>query len=264
MWSRPAMAAPPVLWQFTASHYNEKARWALDWKGIEYVRRSLLPGPHLPVVLWMTRQTAVPVLVLDDRPIADSTRIIEALELRQPEPPLIPAGAEERRRALELEDFCDREIGPHVRRALFAEILDDADYTCALFSQDASEIARRAYRTLFPAVRVAMRSQMGIDAERAALSRERAARACDRLESELAASGTGYLVGDRFTVADLTAAALLSPIVQPPEFPYAWPPTLPEGARRLRASFADRGALRFAAEMYRKHRRPASPASAAA
>ena len=36
----------PVLWQFTASHYNEKARWALDWKGVAHVRQSLLPGPH--------------------------------------------------------------------------------------------------------------------------------------------------------------------------------------------------------------------------
>jgi len=28
------MTGPPVLWHFPISHYNEKARWALDWKGI--------------------------------------------------------------------------------------------------------------------------------------------------------------------------------------------------------------------------------------
>jgi hypothetical protein len=35
------MTGPPVLWHFPISHYNEKARWALDWKGIPHVRRAL-------------------------------------------------------------------------------------------------------------------------------------------------------------------------------------------------------------------------------
>jgi glutathione S-transferase len=39
----------------------------------------------------------------------------------------------------------------------------------------------------------------------------------DRLARELQPSG--FLESDRFTVADLTAAALLSLLVRPPEFP---------------------------------------------
>jgi len=35
------MTGPPVLWHFPISHYNEKARWALDWKGIPHLRRAL-------------------------------------------------------------------------------------------------------------------------------------------------------------------------------------------------------------------------------
>ena len=45
--------------------------------------------------------------------------------------------------------------------------------------------------------------------------------ALDRIESERA--GRDHLVGDTFTVADLTAAALLYPLVWPPEFPYELP-----------------------------------------
>jgi hypothetical protein len=63
----------PVLWQFRYSHYNEKVRWALDFKRIAHERRSLLPGLHIPRVVWMTGQKAVPVLVIDGRSIADST-----------------------------------------------------------------------------------------------------------------------------------------------------------------------------------------------
>src|SRR6185503_21320125 len=48
-----APMAVPVLWQFRFSHFNEKARWALDWKRVPHTRSSLLPGWHFPQILWM-------------------------------------------------------------------------------------------------------------------------------------------------------------------------------------------------------------------
>src|SRR6059058_1859108 len=51
--ARPRVApmALPVLWHFTVSHFNEKARWALDFKRVPHVRRALLPGFHFPKIL---------------------------------------------------------------------------------------------------------------------------------------------------------------------------------------------------------------------
>jgi glutathione S-transferase len=74
----------------------------------------------------------------------------------------------------------------------------------------------------------------------------------DRIAAEM--QPNGYLVGDGFSVADLTAAALLAPIVSPPEFPY--PPTEPvqRTTARVRESFAGHPALAWVAEMYRRHR----------
>jgi glutathione S-transferase len=46
------------------------------------------------------------------RPIGDSTRIIEVLERRYPDPALYPSDPDERRRALEIEEFWDEELGP--------------------------------------------------------------------------------------------------------------------------------------------------------
>ena len=74
--------AAPLLWHFTVSHFNEKARWALDFKHIPHVRRALFFS-YLPRTLWRTRQPSLPVLILDG--IADSTRIIAALEQLQPD-----------------------------------------------------------------------------------------------------------------------------------------------------------------------------------
>src|SRR5215468_6470913 len=86
----------PTLWQFRHSHFNEKVRWALDWKGIAHVRRSLVAGPHIPRVLWLTGQKQVPALVLDGEVLHDSTQIIAALENRWPTPALYPADGAER------------------------------------------------------------------------------------------------------------------------------------------------------------------------
>ena len=119
----------PTLWQIEISHFSEKARWALAYKGVEHRRRAPLPGAHMPVALWLTRgeQKTFPILSLDGRNIGDSSAIIEALERRFPEPPLYPADPEQRRRALELEEFFDEEVGPHVRHLAFHEMREDPE-----------------------------------------------------------------------------------------------------------------------------------------
>lgn len=75
--------------------------------------------------------------------------------------------------------------------------------------------------------------------------------AIDRLEAEL--DGREYLAGDRFSVADLTAAALLDPIIRPPQAPWQ-PSRWPDAWAKFQASQADRPAIRWGAEMYRRHR----------
>jgi glutathione S-transferase len=86
----------------------------------------------------------------------------------------------------------------------------------------------------------------------AAEARVRVEEALDHLEEELGESG--YLVGGRFTVADLTAAALFYPLVLPPEGPQLIDKT-PEPLERFRASLENRRGFRWVEEMYRRHRR---------
>src|SRR3712207_2040077 len=104
----------PVLWHIQIPHYSETARWALAYKGVVHRRHAPPPGAHMAIALWLTRahQPTFPVLDLDGRRIGDSTAIVAALEERFPEPPLYPSDPEERRRALDLEDYFDEELGP--------------------------------------------------------------------------------------------------------------------------------------------------------
>jgi glutathione S-transferase len=245
-------ASLPVLWHFRFSHFNEKVRWALDHKGVAHRRRALLPGLHVPRMLWLTGRKQVPVLVLDGAPLTDSTRIIAALEARYPAPPLYPDDEAGRRRALELEEYFDEQLGPHVRRALFHDLLPHTDLAVAVLTTGYGAGVRFAYRALFPGIRAAMRADMRIDADGAALGRAKVRAALDRLAAEVQPSG--HLVGDRFSVADLTAAALCSPLVLPSEFPYPLPRTPPEPIAAFRASLADHPGFRWVEETYRRHR----------
>lgn len=252
----------PVLWQLQISHYNEKVRWALDHKRIPHVRRSLLPGIHAEKAKQLTggECETTPVLTIDGRSIGDSTRIIAELERRWPQPPLYPEDEEERRRALELEEFFDEELGPHIRRAVYHELLAYPEQVIPLFTNGQRLPARALIRASFPLLKVGMRKKMRIYDADAEESRAKTTEAMDRLEVEIGPSG--YLVGDSFTVADLTAAALFYPVALPPEFPYPSITDPPPEARAYLDPLAERAGGRWVSEIYRRHRYPSGVAPA--
>ncbi len=244
----------PVLWQLQISHYVEKVRWALDYKRVPHIRRSLLPGVHIRETKRMTGDTStVPVLTIDGQSIGDSTRIIAAIEQRWSQPPLYPDDPALRRRALELEEFLDEELGPHVRRAFYHEVLPHPELLVPLFTHG-DPVAAQALRQALPALCAGIEQRFAITAETAAESRAKTAAAMDRLERELSASE--FLVGDFFTVADLTAAALFYPVLRPVEFPYPMvaDDDLSDSWRAFHDSLAQRPGGRWVAAIYRRHR----------
>ena len=257
----------PTLWHISVSHYSEKARWALDHKQIPHTRRAVaVPGLHIPASIWMTRGAShtYPVLEIDGRRIGDSTEIIAALEERFPDRPLYPTDPEQRRRALELEDFFDEELGPHLRLLAFHELGNDPERFEAVIERTTPGPLTRigggavAYARTYTGLRFGVRSE-----EAAEVARAKIVAALDRLEAELGSDE--YLVGDSFGVADLTAAALFYPLVLPDEGPLAGDEPPPAGLAEFRAPFEERPGYRWVEETFRRHRHPAgTPATTAA
>ena len=138
------------LRQFRRSHYNEKARWALDYKQWPHRRRTLLPGPHMPGVRALTGQSATPIFCLDGRWIAGSSAIIAALEARAPTPALYPADPGERAAALEIERRFDEDWGPRIRRAVFGQLLPTPTYLARIFSEGRPALERGFYALTAP------------------------------------------------------------------------------------------------------------------
>jgi glutathione S-transferase len=196
---------PPLLWHILLSHYNEKVRWALDYKGIPH-RRKVLGADYLARARWATGHGTLPILFLDGRAIGDSTDIIAALEARYPAPPLHPSDAGERARALALEDWLDKRLGPALRAAVVTPLFrNDPDVALRVLTTGMPD---RAYRMLQPLVRIFpsfYRFRHDISDAKLETDRATVRSALDRIEQER--NGRAYLVGDAFTVADLTAAA---------------------------------------------------------
>lgn len=254
----------PTLWQIDVSHFSEKARWALAWKGVEHRRRSPVPGAHMAVALWLTRGAhyTFPVLQLEGRNIGDSTAIVAALEERFPEPPLYPADVAEKRCALELEEFFDEELGPQIRLLAWHEFGRDRERFAELMEQTAPRPLARfgrptaAYARAYTALR--FRADNAEEAERA---RAKTLAALDRLEAEL---GDGeYLVGDSFSVADLTAASLFYPLALPDEGPLRAGSPSARGFEAFREPLEERRGIEWVREMFRRHRKPAQAPAAA-
>ncbi len=252
--ANPTVSTRPALWHFPISHFNEKVRWALDYKRIPHLRQAQGLG-YMVKTLWATGTMKLPILFLDGKAIGDSTRIIEALERYQPDPSLYPSEERERRRALALEDYFDEEVGHAVRAAILGPLFEsdpDEALRALLTGMPAGAAVRRTARAIFPAFRAFYELRHDMKPARVATAPAKVRSGLDRIEKELQPSG--YLVGDRFTVADLTAAALFCPLVMPAEFQYRPAEPHPKSARAFRELLADHVGFKWVLEMYRRHR----------
>jgi glutathione S-transferase len=207
--------------------------------------------PSSPRALLFSLRGTVPVLDLGGERIVDSTKIIEALEQHYPEHPLYPPAGEDRRRALELEEFFDEQAGHELRRAAFYDLRGDPDYVSALLSTGRGERTRRVFRRVLslPGSMAYANRRYRLNATDAERARAMIVAALDRIVAETGRDG--YLVGSRFSVADLTAAALLFPLAWPAELQYDYPdpPNWP-----LMRSLQSHPAVDWIRGIYSRHR----------
>ncbi|MBO6633000.1 glutathione S-transferase family protein [Parvibaculum sp.] len=241
------------LHQFPHSHYNEKARWALDFKSVPHKRISYLPGPHTAAMRKLAGTTETPVLKVGGLVVAGSAAIIDALEANYPDPPLYPSDTEQRKEALALQSWFDEEVGPGIRRALFAELMQELGYLCKLFASEKPLHTRLFYRAALPIARGTIKSSMNINEPGAVEAGYRVTQAAlDRVAAQ--AGSSGYLVGDSFSVADLTAAALLAPACNPPHPDMEFPLPRPARIDAWFGRWAAHPGAQWVRTIYRKHR----------
>jgi RNA polymerase-associated protein len=99
----------PILYEHPLSPYAQKVKIALGEKGVRFETRmpDILGGSDREEFLRINPRLEVPALVDGDTAVFDSTIILEYVEERWPEPPLLPPDPAARARARMIEEVCD-------------------------------------------------------------------------------------------------------------------------------------------------------------
>ncbi|HYQ78832.1 MAG TPA: glutathione S-transferase N-terminal domain-containing protein [Solirubrobacterales bacterium] len=116
------------LYVIPASHPSIAVQLMLDHKGIPYKRTDLLPVISKGVLRAVGFPgNTVPALKIEGDKIQGSRPIARELDRLRPEPPLLPADAEQRAAVEEAEHFGDEELQHPVRQILWWGIKKDRE-----------------------------------------------------------------------------------------------------------------------------------------
>ncbi len=236
------------------SHYCEKARWALDAAGVEYREEAYAPVLHRRATR-AVGGSSVPVLVHGAEVVRDSTGIALYVEnLAAPERRLLPLESEPRARVLAIEEELDETLGIDARLLAYWYFLRDGETARRFVGRGMGLQSSLARRVVAPAFRALIFRMYKVSEPAARRAETRMRETFARLGRAL--GETEYLVGNRFTLADLTLASLCAPVLAPPEHPITGgleamaPPELLAFREELSTTLAGRHALR----LYREHR----------
>ncbi|MDO9015886.1 MAG: glutathione S-transferase family protein [Deltaproteobacteria bacterium] len=221
-----------VLHRFPLSHFSEKVRLMLDFKGLDYRIVEHSPGPDQLALMKLSGQRRVPIIEHEGSVIHDSTAIALYLEHAFPEArPMLPSDFTQRRVVLDMEERLDVVLGPRVPGIATDEALRDGELWADV---GAAAMATTAVpRALIRAVGWIARPASFLPPVRRQLDEARTAvrslllELCERIAAD------GYLCGKSPTLADLTAAGLTLNL-KIPDSPYnALPHRVGEGVREF-------------------------------
>ena len=193
------------------SHYCEKARWALDLAGVSYDEEGHAPIIHYAFVYPRTRSKTVPVLVREGHaPIVDSTEILRWVDTQLSQGArLFPT--EHDAAVSELEDTFDEKLGVATRRLAYCHVAKSKALFAAAFFGDLQGAEKVVVQTGEAVMRRLLGKAFNVSDRAEERSRKKVQEIFDDVATRL--DGGDYLVGSRFTAADLTFVALANPVL---------------------------------------------------
>lgn len=204
-----------LLYQFESSHYCEKARWALDYKNVQYKTKNLLPGLHRIKLRGKVKDTSLPVLLMNGNYIQGSDRIIDFLDQASPINILTPTHPEQRAEAADWESFASTELATPLSVFHYSNLLETPDLLKQRYISNGPWYAPLYYAITFKRICEAISELYKITKNSAEQAHATIEAGLRKLEQHLHARN--YLVGNQFSRADLSIAALLSPLAAPPQ-----------------------------------------------
>jgi glutathione S-transferase len=245
---------PVRLITIPVSHYCEKIRWALTRLQIPFVEERHMPPFHL-LATQPVGGRSVPVLITAANTFTDSADILKYLDSIAPDNlKLYPHNPEERRQVEELVESFDAVLAPAVRQWFYFYAFSQAQLIKPLWCEGVPWYEQLLFPVVFQWMRSTVFEMYTINAESAEASYQSICQIFETVE-KLLADGRTYLVGERFSAADLTFATLAAGVVLPNNYGVSTPALskLPSPMAVNIQAFRETRAGLFVLNLYQEH-----------
>lgn len=194
------------LYQFEMSHYVEKVRLILDYKGLPYRKIEVTPGIGQLELFQMSGQRKVPVLKDGSEIIPDSTAIAEYLDRKYPEKPIIPTDPKQKGQVLLIEQWADESLGINARKGLIGSLSQNQSFRTAVLPASTPDVLKNLVGAIPGEFLGVLGSGVGMGPDAVKEATDALKRSFTALS--LILMEQPYLVGDSPTLADFAVAGL--------------------------------------------------------
>lgn len=194
------------LYQFELSHYCEKVRLILDYKGLEYRKIEVTPGVGQIEIFRLSGQRQVPVLKDGETVITDSTEIAFYLDRKYPDKLIIPTEPLARGQCLLVEEWADESLGLKGRKALLGALKQNQNFRAAVLPQNTPDFFKNLLNNVPTQFFDFLGTGVGFGTE--GIKEAHRGLKQDLEALNLILQHRPYLVGDQPTLADLAVAGL--------------------------------------------------------
>jgi glutathione S-transferase len=277
----PQVKNPVRLITIPVSHYCEKIRWALTRSQIPFVEEPHMPPFHRFATRQAARQQdpasiaeaekhlssinrfvsrlvggqSVPVLITATSIFNDSEEILKHIDdIAADDAKLYPIDREHRQQVEELVKSFDTILAPAVRLWFYFYTFDRSELIQPLWCQGVPLFERVLFPLVFSWMRSNVFQMYTIDDKSATVAYSNICKIFETVDS-LLADGRTYLVGDRFSAADLTFATIAAGAIIPAGYGIKMPELSDLPSPMVANIQALRGTLagKFVLNLYQQH-----------
>ena len=244
----------PVLHIFAISHYCEKARWALEYLGIDFEISHVAPGLHIALAKKLgASASSVPILVANGQVVQGSAAIIDWADAAAPGSRRLTPQTD-REQYLALERRLDDVVGVHVRRYYYSEALVEHPQTVKpIFTEKLGFPQKLLIGALWGAVCKVMIKSMDLGPQQGQESKRIVEVELKWLD-EMLSDGRRFLTGEQFSRADIAAASLLAPPAIPMQHPTYTSLIVPPNVANDLVGWEERRVINWVREIYGQYR----------
>lgn len=194
------------LYQFEMSHYCEKVRLILDYKGLAYRKIEVTPGVGQLDLFRISGQRQVPVLKDESHIVADSTAIALYLEEKYPDRPLLPSDLKQRGLCLMMESWADESIGLNGRKVMLGAFSQHPAFRTAALPATVPDFLKTLIGAVPHEALDLLGTGVGFGPDAVKAARQAMEQNLEALT--LLLQDSPYLVADHPTLADFAVAGL--------------------------------------------------------